>query len=180
MNDTYKNIVDNNKEFMNNVYSFFIHFYNVESKRNAERLEASISVRILKELKDRNILNYIDNVGIKKLDEKNYSISISEFLDNQIWFFELNIQKLNDIKLIRHIKFLNSAIYSTSEHQENLHIGFEGLEKEEVILDLKNKYLSKEDIDLIYLKYDLDLSNVDLKNISFKHMEILNFIRELK
>lgn len=180
MNDNFKNIVENNKEFMNNVYSLFIHFYNVESKRNPERLEASISVRILKELKDRNILNYIDNVGIKKLDEKKYSISISEFLDNQIWFFELNIQKINDIKLIRHIKILHSAMYSTSEHQENLHIGFEDLEKEEVILDLKNKYLSKEDIDLIYLKYDLDLSNVDLKNIFFKHMEILNFIRELK
>lgn len=172
MNENFKNIIEQNKDFIEYIHILFMHFYRIESKKTLENIEERMISNIFKELSNKECYKYIHNIDIISLDNSKYKIKICDY-ESKSWSFEIDIRSPSNIKLLSHYFILPCGFFMSSSESSELDL--DGVN----IVEFHNRKINKEDIEMIILKHDLDISVYNLNDISFKHVDSLRFIKEL-
>lgn len=172
MNNIFKNIIDKNEVFINYVHILFMHFYKIESNKGLDKIECRIISSIFEEFQNRDFVKYIDNFHIEFLENLKYKIYLYDTLF-QHWYFQIDIEENSTIKLLCCSRILRCGYFISSSDISELDFCNGNT------FVLNNRIISKEDIEIINLKYDIDISVFDLNDVSFKYNEALKFVTEL-
>lgn len=177
MNDFFKNIIDENKELINYVHLLFVYLYKIESKKGLDNIESRIVSSMFEVFQDKECMKYIDNIYIQSAGTLKYKMNLFDYLGKH-WSFEIDVKESSAVQLLSYSSVLTSSstacvFFISSFEYSELDLG-----KGNVFI-LSKKNVSKEDIEMINLKCDIDISVFDLNDVAFKHVDSLKFIKGL-
>ena len=135
MNDTYKNVIEKNKEFIKYMHLLFMHFHKIESLKEVISpiyVGDNITKSISKELKKIIDFNYINKINIMTQDAIEFKMYVSDVFF-QHWIFTVDIK--NNIELTQSTRWFESNInYIISKKDIRINLYASSIDKEDVFI----------------------------------------------
>lgn len=184
MNNNLLNIKNENKNFMKSISILFRYVYDKEIKKYKDyqshyfNIEKAITKEIENKLKEYKLDNFLE-IRIRTVYGNDFEVFVKDN-NKQEWFFEIPYNNFKLIKLISLKKELDKGIddcFVYNDYKYNyLLIRYLGeVEK----LNLKEDCLTEENINILNLKYDINMVFFNyIKSISKEYNEA--FIRKNK